>query len=125
LDEIQRKRILIPADAAKAAYVVPHRSLLEFLTGSALAYFTNGSWEWPKEIAPDVWKFVDKKAWHPDWQEPIVFFSGRLTDAAPLLALLGDSARDDQFRHRLALTGRCLAEVNDVTRVSHRAAIKA
>ena len=39
LDELCKKRLLIPADAGKSAYVAPHRSVLEFLTGCALAPF--------------------------------------------------------------------------------------
>ncbi len=38
LDELKRKRLLVPATDQPATYVVPHRSILEYLTARALAH---------------------------------------------------------------------------------------
>jgi hypothetical protein len=36
---------------------------------------------------------------------------GLLDDPVPLLELLADESKDDQFHHRLALAARCLPEI--------------
>ena len=37
MDELCRKRLLVPVRASRSAYVFPHRSLVEYLTAVLLA----------------------------------------------------------------------------------------
>jgi HEAT repeat protein len=91
----------------QACFSFLHRSFLEYLTARALA----------SRVAEEGWTsiadLVDRKAWHPAWQEVVLFLAGELEDPAPLLELLADESRDDYFRHRLALAARCLGELEN------------
>lgn len=59
--------------------------------------------------------FIDKKSWHPAWQETLLFIAGlvALDDAFALLRLLADPATDDATRQRLCLAGHCLPELSE------------
>jgi hypothetical protein len=81
-----------------------HRSFVEYLAGLALARRLERDW--------DRWvDFVDRKAWHPAWQEALVFTGWALKEEVlkRLVGLLADG-RDDHIRHRLWLALRILAE---------------
>lgn len=56
-------------------------------------------------------EFMNRKAWDPAWYETIVFLTGQVREAWPLLRKLADESRDDVSRHRLALAGRCLGQI--------------
>jgi hypothetical protein len=105
LDELIRKRFLVPIDAGRSAYVFPHRSLLEYLAGWKLADLANTQ-GWA-EIAG----LADGRSWLPDWEEVIQFLAGSLDNPIPLLEVLSDGGRDDYFRHRLGLAALCLPEI--------------
>ncbi|MCX6876566.1 MAG: HEAT repeat domain-containing protein [Verrucomicrobia bacterium] len=107
-DELLETGILVGAglrDRVETQFSFAHRSLLEYLVARNLS----------EEAKTKGWSsiaaFVDKKSWHPAWQEAVVFLAGLLADPQPLLTLLSDSTKDDQTRQRLCLTGRCLPEL--------------
>ncbi len=129
IEELCRKRVLVPLTRDRGAYVVPHRSFLEYLTACWLTERINSpegkQWKSRIQVASrrgTVLEFVDRKAWHPDWEQVITFLAGRLADPAPLLRILGDpkptptnTNGDDHFRHRLGLAALCLAELQSTT----------
>ena len=106
LEELREKRILIPLNSECTAHVFPHRSIAEYLTASALA---------DRATEGRLWEFVDAKAWDPDWEQVVLFLAGRQSrspDALQrLLQLLTNEAKDDVFRHRLAVAAQCLCEI--------------
>jgi hypothetical protein len=108
-DELLDAGILVEAglDArGESQFSFLHRSFLEYLAGRALARRANGEgWQ-------SIADLVDKKAWHPAWHEVILFLAGQLHDPAPLLDTLADEAKDDFFRHRLALVAELISELN-------------
>jgi len=69
-------------------------------------------------------QFLDKKSWHPAWQETLVFLAGLMDDPVPLLALLADPSKDDMTRQRLCLAGRCLPELSLKGRGVYESALK-
>ena len=92
-------------DRFNPTVVFLHRTFGEYLSARALARLANhGSWA-------DVANLIDNLASVPTWREVILFLAGRLNDPSPLLELLADKSRDDEFRHRLALACECLAEI--------------
>ena len=102
-------------------YFFLHLTLQEFLAACALARAVKRGpgWEGAVEAAGrevSVAHLVDRKAWDPAWQEVIILLAGRLQDPTPLLTLLADEKKDDLFRHRLALAGRCLPEIPSAIR---------
>ena len=105
IEELQRLRLLVP-DSMGQAYLFPHRSMTEYFVGRALA--RHGETE-------TMWKMIDKKAWSPDWEEPIRYMAGALRHDGEekLLRILADERRDDAFKHRLALAAKCLPELSD------------
>ncbi|MFQ5813033.1 MAG: NACHT domain-containing protein [Anaerolineae bacterium] len=103
------------------SYAFLHLSFQEYSAAGAIA-----AWETtrPSPLAPDdVWAFVDRKAWDPDWEPFILFLAGQLPDPIPLLELLADAKKDDYFRHRLALAALCLPELKAEIRSSQSATI--
>jgi hypothetical protein len=87
-----------------------HRTFHEYMVARHLARREHGQgWQ---AIAP----FVDKKAWHPAWQEALILLAGQLPNPAPLLELLADRSKDDIFRHRLTLAALCLPELSTQVR---------
>ena len=120
-DELLQAGILIGAglrDGMETQFSFAHRSLLEYLVARNL----NG------EINAKGWKclkgFVDKKSWHPAWQETVVFLAGLMDNPVPLLALLADAAKDDMTRQRLCLAGRCLSELSPEGRRVYQSALE-
>lgn len=108
INELCHKRLLIPDAASRGGYVVPHRSILEYFAGYELARRFGSL---PVKQRKWLWRFVDKKAWAPDWEEVILFLAGRLRTPGLLLRLLSDEKKDDVFRNRLGLAARCLVEI--------------
>lgn len=112
LEELSRKRMLIPFRADRSSYYIPqHRSILEYFTASALA---------DRLMSPDpdtkknAWSIVDKKSWDPDWKQVFLFLAPQLdgNTATQLISQLADPERqDDFFCHPLMLATQCLAEV--------------
>lgn len=100
-----------------------HLTVHEFLTAAAIAHLINeNGWETRIErsgVDVTLRQLVDHKAWDPRWQEVMTFLSGQLADPLPLLTLLTVEKRDDIFRHRLALSARCLPELRAMTAVGH------
>lgn len=98
-------------------YFFLHLTLHEFLASAALARSINEhkrGWQAKVKVGAvsvSAQHLVDHKSWDPRWQEVIVLLAGQLKDPDPLLALLADEERDDQFRHRLALAVRSVAEL--------------
>jgi hypothetical protein len=112
-DELLESGILVGAglrDGVETQFSFAHRSLLEYLVARNLNEEVNdvkaGGW---MKTEP----FIDKKSWHPAWQEVVVFLSGLLEDPVPLLALLANKETDDFTRQRLCLAGRCLPELSE------------
>lgn len=90
----------------KSQFSFLHRTFLEYLTACSLARQANSEgWERIKA-------FIDKKTWHPAWQEVIVLLAGQLDDPIPLLEVLADKKKDDLFRHRLTLAALCMPELS-------------
>jgi hypothetical protein len=118
LEELLRKRLLVPWGADRSVFVAPHRSILEFLTAWALTEPVNAaagpSWDTFLPIAGHPWtigQWIDKKSWLPEWEQVIAFATGQLADPLPLCGILADPSRDDRFRSRLCLLARCLPEI--------------
>jgi HEAT repeat protein len=115
LEELTKKRLLVRV-GARGAMMLAHRSFAEFLAARYLAWRIKGQgWKraqvaWVEEEHRPVADLVDHKAWLPAWQEVIVFLGGLLDRPRPLIEMLADAERDDDFRHRLALASRALAE---------------
>jgi HEAT repeat protein len=108
-NDLLKSGILVEAGLdrrGQASFSFLHRSFLEYLTGRALA----------GRVAEEGWAaiadLVDRKAWHPAWQEVIIFLAGELEDPTSLLELLADEEKDDFFRHRLALATDCVAGID-------------
>jgi HEAT repeat protein len=118
-DELLETGILVGAglrDGEEGQYSFAHRSLLEYLVARNLnAEIEAGGWQ-------RVAGFVDRKCWHPAWQESVTLLAGMMKDPAPLLRLLADSTKDDALRHRLCLAGRCLPELSDAGKAACREA---
>jgi hypothetical protein len=101
-----------------------HRSFLEFLTARGLARRHNrAGWQ-------TIAGLVDRKSWHPAWQETLLLLVGQLADPKPLLEMLRDPAPtssnpagDDVFRHRLALAALALTETTPAFRSTHAALV--
>jgi HEAT repeat protein len=116
-EELCRDRLLVPLPA-QDGFVFPHRSFPEYLAAAFLAERI-GDRDWSTVLVQvpgaigleNVRDLVDRKAWLPAWEEIVLFLAGQLREPAPLLELLADGSRDDLFRHRLGLAGRCLAEI--------------
>ncbi len=95
-----------------------HRTIAEFLTARYLAWCVKEA-GWEKATLPWVdgqerliTDLIDHKAWLPGWHEVITFLGGLLARPRPMIELLTDETKDDDFRHRLALALlRTLAEV--------------
>jgi antitoxin component of RelBE/YafQ-DinJ toxin-antitoxin module len=115
LDELRKKRLLIPLTSTRSVYVAPHRSFIEYFAACMLAdevvsndagksgtFFNDQS----------VWEFIDDKASYPHWQEVSLFLAGSLMNPLLLLKLLANPERDDRFRHRLCLAALCLPELS-------------
>ena len=106
VDELLQKRILVPLNPKRTAYAFPHRSFAEYLAACALA---------TRSRQKEFWPYVDAKAWDPNWEQVVMFLAGRLS-ASPdmlrlLLQVLSEEAKDDMFRHRLAVAAQCLGEI--------------
>jgi HEAT repeat protein len=119
-NDLLKSGILVEAGLdrrGQARFSFLHRSFLEYLAARALA----------GRVAEEGWEaivdLVDRKAWHPAWQEVILFLAGELEDPAPLLELVSDETKDDYFRYRLALAARCLAESALRINESHMASL--
>jgi hypothetical protein len=113
----ERDGLLVEAGAGEAApYLFLHLTIQEYLTARYLAARLNDR-GWAKAAAVidgkevPVRELIDRKAWLPAWQEVVALLAGSLDDPVPLLELLADEAKDDLFRHRLALAARCLPEI--------------
>ncbi|MBN1675668.1 MAG: HEAT repeat domain-containing protein [Kiritimatiellae bacterium] len=125
IDELRQKRVLTPRSPTREDYLAPHRSILEYLAARALARVVNdperNGWEGSVDGSQHgriVRRFVDKKAWDPDWEQVMAFLVGQLEDSSPLLEMLSDPTPtptnptgDDFVRHRLALAALCLPEL--------------
>jgi predicted NACHT family NTPase len=107
LDDLCSAGILMSegADRLHSSLLFTHRSFAEFLAARSLARLAREhGWIW-------IESEVDACANLSEWQEVIIFLAGLLDDPVPLLAFLSDPAKDDLFRHRLALAALCLPEV--------------
>jgi hypothetical protein len=111
--------VLVKAGAGEnVPFLFLHLTFQEYLGACYLAERINAS-GWESTVLPfdtqdrtaSAREFVDRKAWLPEWQEVIVLLAGNLKDPVPLLELLTDEAKDDMFRHRLALAALCLPEI--------------
>jgi hypothetical protein len=83
-----------------------HRSFGEYLAACALAQKVA-----EPESANSANALLEKLAWIPEREQVVLFLAGKVEDPGPLLTSLADASRDDVFRHRLALAGRCLGEL--------------
>lgn len=93
------------ADHVAVTLNFTHKTFGEYLAARALA----------KRASDLGWltiqKNVDAYASLPEWRETLIFLAGLLHDPVPMLTLLSDAAKDDEFRHRLALAAECLPEL--------------
>ncbi len=48
----------------------------------------------------------------------IILLAGNVDDPVPLLEVLADDAKDDLFRHRLALAALCLPEIEEIMKMA-------
>lgn len=124
LEDLIRNSGILTIDSNKH-YAFVHLNLQEFLAAGALSNMVNDAdagWASPFHLDDQrqtVRDFVDRKSWDARWHDVIVFMAGLLEDASPLLDLLADEERDDYFRHRLALSARCLSELPPDASVLH------
>lgn len=111
--------IIIVGEHRNALLLFLHRTFHEYLTACHLACKLEPSEQekGQENISKHCWKLVDKKAWHPAWQEVIILLAGKLNNPVPLLKLLASRRKDDYFRHRLALAFLCVPEVPSTLRV--------
>ncbi len=108
---------------SERGYIFLHLTIQEFLAASAIARVVNDKKDWQAEIrladrCVTPHQFVDRKSWGAQWSEVIKLLAGQLRDPAPILNLLADEKKDDDFRHRLALDAMCLPEIKSATRNS-------
>ncbi|GIU73097.1 MAG: hypothetical protein KatS3mg004_0184 [Bryobacteraceae bacterium] len=107
IEELSREKRLLAAfeHGGYLAYIFPHRSILEYLAAAELVKKLEGMDQerW--------WKFVDRVAWDPGWENVQVFTAGQLGREANRLVTQLLKGRDDILRHRLALAAVCLSEV--------------
>ena len=108
VDELREKRLLVQVSAERAAYDVPHKSFLEYLTAWELAgKLESGS----RRVSRTASNTVDEAAGDSGWQEVILFLAGELDEPERLLGPLANEARDVPAHYRLCLAARCLAEI--------------
>jgi HEAT repeat protein len=121
LHELLRKRLLVRV-GARGFVMFGHRTFAEFLMARAMAWrIREDGWRvaqlrWIEGEDRLVSDLVDHKAWLPGWHEAIVFLGGMLDRPRPLVELLVDEQKDDDFCHRLALAARALAETGAAAR---------
>jgi HEAT repeat protein len=111
IDGLKHAGILIAVnEQADARLLFLHRTFHEYLAASDLARRAN------RDGWTSIEAMVDRRVWLPAWHEIIVALAGLMHQPENLLELLADGARDDLFRHRLALAARCLAEISTSSR---------
>lgn len=119
MDALRKDGVLVPAGGgAEPNHVFVHLTFQEYLVARWYRQrIEKRGWDaapaqvLPGTGAPSIRDLLDGRAWQPAWQEIITLLAGLLRDPTPLLELLVDPARDDFFRHRLALAARCLADI--------------
>ena len=111
LDELRDKGVLFPGRADNSSYTFLHLSILEYLAGYGLAQRVDA---WPRndQAFRGAWADVDRKTPFPTWEPTILFLAAKLRNPSLLLSLLRNPAKDDCFRHCLALATRCLGEIS-------------
>lgn len=94
----ERDGVLVKAgEGENAPYLFLHLTIQEYLTACALAKKE----DYLDEVKGHLWDFR--------WHEVIVFLSGVLEDATPLIELI-DREKDDIFATLLLLQARCVSE---------------
>jgi HEAT repeat protein len=94
-------------------YMFLHLTFQEYLEASALA---RRGWA-------GIAGMVDRKAWHPAWNEVVIMLAGRLErpeEVRALLERLADPRTDDIHQHRAILAAQCLDEL----KADHRTQVK-
>jgi HEAT repeat protein len=132
LQELYNDGILVPCGPAHSrSTLFLHLTFQEFLVAYKLASIIDDSkkgWECRlTDKRPDgactVRELLDRKSWHPAWQEVIVMLAEMLPDPSPLLVQLSDEKHDDLFRHRLSLAGLCLAAARNTDGTGHNQSV--
>lgn len=118
-------------ESGSGHYLFLHRTVQEYLVArhvAACVEEVGGSgdqrWDRARVRLPDgtevsVHAWADERAIRPAYSQPMQLLAGRLAEPLPLLQLLADEERDDILRHRLALAGTCIGEIDPTIRARY------